>query len=259
MVVIFTNVIKPTHVCNLDCTYCYNEDVRKPVMSEAVLARAIEETIRYGSEVPGIRDIDFIWHGGEPMAVGLDFYRRVVDLSSRRSPVRIAHTIQTNGTLLDQKWADFLKANAFRVSVSIDGPAQLHDQVRVDRKGRGSHAKVMVGIEVLRENHIPFGVCVVISRKNKDHVDEIYDFLVENKLPFNVIPLTRSGAALSNYDDVGIDALEYAAAWTKMFDRWFATADDDYVFSSDFVHKTRAILSGKPTDCIGQAICSAYH
>jgi uncharacterized protein len=67
--------------------------------------------------------------------------------------------------------------------------------------------------------------------------------------------MNRSGGARENYLEVGLDAEEYADPWIRMYDRWF-DADDDYVYCSDFVFKTRAILAGRPADCIGLKQCS---
>lgn len=254
---IFTNVIKPTHICNLDCTYCYNDDVREPIMQEEVLERTIAQTFAYVRARHSSRLLSFIWHGGEPMVAGLPFYRKVVELQRRHGGgTRYDNSLQTNGILLDAKWLEFLKLEGFSLSISIDGPQDLHDRFRVDHRGRGSYQRVARAIERAREAGVPLGLCVVISRANIDRVEEIYDFVAQLHLPFNIIPLNRSGAARENYDEVGLDAEEYGDAWIQMYDRWFDAEGDDYVYCSDFVFKTRAIIAGRPADCIGLEQCS---
>jgi uncharacterized protein len=253
---IFTNVVKPTHLCNLDCTYCYNDDVRDPVMKPSTLERVVEQTFRYVEEHAKNRLVSFIWHGGEPTLPGVKFYERVSDLQDTYSMgLNYNNSIQTNGTLLDDRWLEFLSAHRYSVSISIDGPAELHDRFRTDRQGRGTFHRVDRAIKEVQEAGIPLGVCVVVSRANVHHLEEIYDFLAERQLRFNIIPLNRSGGARTNYADVGLEAEEYAPAWIRMFDRWF-DADTDYVYCSDFVFKTRAILAGRPADCIGLEQCS---
>jgi uncharacterized protein len=157
--------------------------------------------------------------------------------------------------LIDDSWLQFLKTHKFSVSISIDGPRHLHDKFRVDFRGRGSFDRVDRAIKMVQDAGLPLGVCVVISRANIDHVDEIYDFLASRDLRFNVIPLNRSGGARENFVDVGLDPEEYADAWIQLYDRWFE-ADEDYVYCSDFVFKTRAIAAGRPADCVGLANCS---
>jgi uncharacterized protein len=253
---IFTNVIKPTHLCNLDCKYCYNDDVRDPIMKEETLQRVIEETFQYVRQHTPNRHVNFIWHGGEPTIPGVAFYKRVIQLQKQFGDgVSHDNSIQTNGVLIDDKWLNFLKKSNFSVSISIDGPKQLHDEYRVDRGGKGSFDRVLQAISRIQEADIPLGLCVVVSRANKDYTEEIYDFIAPLGIPFNVIPMNRSGGARTHYDELGLDAEEYAEPWIRMYDRWF-DADQDYVYCSDFVFKTRAILAGKPADCIGLSHCS---
>ncbi|MBI4032588.1 radical SAM protein [Candidatus Berkelbacteria bacterium] len=253
---IFTAVVKPTHLCNLACTYCYNDDVRDPVMTPATLDRVVGQVFTYVRDHTPDRLASFIWHGGEPMVARLEYYERAVALQREYSgDIRYNNSIQTNGTLIDDAWLAFFRREQFTVSISIDGPAHLHDRFRVDRRGRGSFARVIDAIDRVRAAEVPLGICVVISRANIDQVDEIYDLLAERKLRFNIIPLNRSGGAREHYNDVGLGAEEYATAWIRMFDRWFE-AESDYVYCSDFVFKTRAILAGRPADCIGLAQCS---
>lgn len=253
---IFTNVVKPTHACNLACKYCYNEDAREPVMLESTLRRVIEQTFTYVKEYAPERLVSFIWHGGEPMIAGLSFFERAAEIQEEYAmDLKYNNSIQTNGTLLDQQWLEFFKSMGFTVSISIDGPRDLHDSCRIDRHGRGSFDKVEKAISMVQEAAIPLGVCVVISRVNVGHVEEIYDFLAARKLRFNVIPLNKAGGAQKLFDNIGIDPKKYADAWTRMYDRWF-DADEGYVYCSDFVFKTRAIIAGRPADCIGLEQCS---
>jgi uncharacterized protein len=254
--VIFTNVIKPTHICNLACTYCYNDDVRDPIMRDETLDRVVSQTFDFAERSVPDRVVNFIWHGGEPMVPGLRFYRKVVSLQKRYGRnIPFSNSIQTNGILVDENWIDFFKKHKFKVSISIDGPKALHDRYRVDARRRGSFDRVFRAIEKVQCAGIPLGVCVVISRANVDQVSEIYEFLASRQLPFNIIPLNRSGGGREHFDDVGLAAEEYAPAWIEMFDRWF-DADEDYVYCSDFIFKTRAILAGRPADCIGLANCA---
>lgn len=251
------NVIKPTHICNLNCTYCYNDDVRDPVMRPEVLERTIDQSFRYARSGRGFSEVDFIWHGGEPTVPGLDFYRTVISLQERYAAgVRYKNSIQTNGVLLNEAWCAFLREHDFGVSISIDGPKAINDRARVDYRGRGSFDRVMKGIDAATAAGLKPGVCIVISKLNIAEVGAIFDFLLERRLPFNVIPLNRSGNARENYADVGLDAGEYGDAWIALFDRWFSLPPEDYVYVQDFVLKVRAILFGRAADCIGMANCS---
>ena len=80
--------------------------------------------------------------------MGVDFFRR--RSSSRGStgarPDRSHHTIQTNGTLLNDEWCEFLAEHDFLVGISIDGPRRVHDAYRVDKRGRPTFDRVMRGV-----------------------------------------------------------------------------------------------------------------
>lgn len=257
---VFTNVIKPTHICNIACRYCYNEDARAPVMSLETLALVIEQTFDVPCSGPDATRYDFIWHGGEPLVPGLPFYERVVEVQARAAAgKRFSNTVQTNGLLINDDWTKFFKEHRFNVSISIDGPRALNDITRVDFRGRGTFDRVTRAFDILRKQRIPFGVCVVITKTNAGHADQIFEFLREQKLPFNVIPLTLSGSAKNTFGEIGLAPEEYADPWIAMYDRWFDSAKEDYVYCSDFAFKTKAILTGRPADCIGQVNCSRHH
>jgi len=253
---IFTNVIKPTHLCNLNCKYCYNEDVRDPIMRDETLNRIIQQTFQYANRNHGERLVSFIWHGGEPMLVKIPFYEKVVELQKKyNGGAKYNNSIQTNGVLINDQWLKFFKKNDFSVSISIDGTKEYHDRYRVDKMGRGSFDRVVEAIKKVQDAEIPLGACVVVSKANIDHTEEIYDFLAELKVSFNVIPMNRSGGAKDNFLNLGLHEDEYGDAWIKMYDKWF-DSDEKYVYCSDFVFKTRSILAGRPADCIGLQNCS---
>jgi len=104
----FVAIVKPTHICNLACTYCYNDDVRDPIMKDNTLNRVIDQVVLYASQLPQpIRKIEFIWHGGEPTVPGLRFYEKVVAQQKQCSNIHIENSIQTNGVLINEKWLKF--------------------------------------------------------------------------------------------------------------------------------------------------------
>jgi len=157
--------------------------------------------------------------------------------------------------LINDIWIKFFKEHDFSVSISIDGPKELNDQNRVDQHGYGSYDRVISAIKKVQDAKIPLGVCIVISADNKDHIEEIYSLVSSMQIPYNIIPINKSGRAIESYNELGLGAEEYADAWIKMYDIWF-DSDEDYVYCSDFVFKTRAILAGKPVDCIGLKNCT---
>ena len=184
-----THVGRPFHlltkpvgpICNLDCTYCFYLEKEKLYpdetrwrMSDEVLSEYIRQYIH---SQPG-PEINFAWQGGEPTLLGVDFFRRVIMLQKTYAGGKtICNAIQTNGTLLDDEWCSFLAQNRFLVGLSIDGPAELHDQYRVDKHQQPTFDKVMRGLELLKKHGVEFNTLTVVNRTNSQQPLLVYQFL----------------------------------------------------------------------------------
>jgi uncharacterized protein len=172
-------VLQASPFCNVNCDYCYlpnRTSTRR--MSMQVLESAIENT--YASDL--IRgELTVIWHAGEPLAVPTRWYEEAFGVISRAAPAgaNIVHSIQSNGTLLNQAWCDFIKRHDVRMGLSIDGPAFLHDSHRKSRRGEGTHEAAMRGLRLLKDNNIPFHVIAVITGDALDHASR---FMISSSL-----------------------------------------------------------------------------
>lgn len=154
-------IMKGTRYCNLRCSYCGTwRDGPNQRMSFAVLAR----TLHGAMTAPGVRAVEFFWHGGEPTLLPISFYHKALWLQQqfRRPGQTVSNTLQTNGTRLTPEWLDLLKRYRFRVEVSMDGPPEIHDRWRVDTAGRPTSQRVREGIDKLRAHGLePAAVMVV--------------------------------------------------------------------------------------------------
>lgn len=168
--------------CNLDCAYCfYLSKARLPGgpgpgrMSDETLEAFIRQYI------DGVTsgDVVFSWQGGEPALLGLDFYRKAVALEKKyaRPGQRIQNDLQTNGTLLDEEWAAFLKENRFLVGLSIDGPREIHDRYRIFKGGQPTFDKVFRTAQILRRHEVPFNTLTCVHRLNASRPLDVYRFL----------------------------------------------------------------------------------
>ncbi|MBR1632009.1 MAG: anaerobic sulfatase-maturation protein [Paludibacteraceae bacterium] len=166
--------------CNLRCDYCYYLEKsqlyasRRCQMSDEML----ELYIRNYIECQPSAEVQFCWHGGEPILRGLDFFRRAMVLQRKYAKGRrIDNSLQTNGTLLTDEWCRFLKDYDFLVGISIDGPEHCHDHYRHAAGGGGSFKQVMRGVNLLLKHDVPFNTMSVINSYNADYADEVYHFL----------------------------------------------------------------------------------
>ena len=183
-------------ICNLDCKYCFYLEKEKLYpdksnwrMPENVLERYIQQYIA-AQDVP---EITFAWQGGEPTLMGVDFFQRVVGYQQKYAEGKtVKNALQTNGTLLDDQWCAFFKEQDFLIGLSIDGPRQLHDKYRVDKKGEPTFDLVMRGMGLLKKHQVDFNNLVVVNRANQNHPLEVYNFLKEHGSGFmQFIPLVE--------------------------------------------------------------------
>jgi len=182
-------VIQPSPFCNINCDYCYLPDRSdKRRMDSSTLRKVVKGIF----ETDLVRDgITFVWHAGEPLAVPREWYREAYQLISEMAPpnLRITHSFQTNGTLLNEDWCDFIHETHTFIGLSIDGPAHIHDAHRKSRSGAGTHERAMRGAALLQSRGIDFHVISVVSDNSLDHADAIFDFFVSNgimRFGFNV-------------------------------------------------------------------------
>jgi uncharacterized protein len=178
----FHLLAKPTGaICNLDCAYCFflDKEVFYPGSKFRMTDDVLEQYIRQLIEAHQTNAVNIAWQGGEPTLMGLDFYRRVMALAEkyRRPGMRFMHTMQTNGTLLDDEWAAFLKEHNFLMGISLDGPRELHDVYRVDKGGQPTFDRVMRGLRLLQKYGVEYNVLTTVNRVNADYPLEVYRFL----------------------------------------------------------------------------------
>ncbi len=175
-------LVKPTGaVCNLSCKYCFflSKENLYPSRESRLMDEATLETyIRQLMESSPGPEVEVAWQGGEPLLRGLDFYRRSVQLANKycKPHQRILHTIQTNGTLVDDEWAAFFKANNYLLGLSVDGPRAMHDAYRINKKGEGSFDDVIRGWNCLRKHDVDVNILCAIHAANADHPLEVYHF-----------------------------------------------------------------------------------
>ena len=173
---------KPTGaICNLDCSYCFflSKEMLYPGSRFRMADDLLEAYIRQLLEAhPDGQEVAVAWQGGEPTLMGVEFFRRSVELveQHRRPGQTVAYTIQTNGTKLDDEWCEFLKEHDFLVGLSVDGPREIHDAYRVNKGGKGSFDEVMGGWRKLVEHGVEFNILCTVHDRNADRGAEVYRF-----------------------------------------------------------------------------------
>lgn len=166
--------------CNLRCEYCFYHECdqrKKTVMNISLLEKFIREYLEIFKG-----NLRFTWHGGEPLLAGIKFFEKIVEFQDKYSKKNqnILNTIQTNGTLINDKWAQFFKKHDFRIGVSIDGIEECHDRFRKNKNGYGSFKNTIKGIKILQKYRVPSSVLSTITKQNLKYAKENFEFFVED-------------------------------------------------------------------------------
>lgn len=282
----FHVMVKPRGaICNLDCSYCYylQKEELYPGSSFRMSSEVLEEFTRQYIEAQPVPEVIFGWQGGEPLLMGLDFFREALALQARyrRPGMRILNTLQTNGTKLDEEWSAFFAQNGFLVGISLDGPEELHDAYRVDKGGKPTFRRVMEGLRLLKAHGVEWNALTTIHAANAPYPLEVYRFLRDEagarfmqfipivererktrrlgtRLP--ILGTAGSGAGAGDgYGDSGltdrsVSAEAYGRFLTTVFDEW-VRRDVAKVFVQMFDVALSAWVGAPPPLCVFAETC----
>ncbi len=248
----FSLLVKPASFdCNLRCEYCFylkkeQQFGRGPHrMSDEILEHMIA-----GYLAGNRRNCTLGWQGGEPTVMGLDFFRRAVQLMQKHGHdgQQIANGLQTNGTLLDDDWAKFLAEYHFLVGVSVDGPPELHDPHRC-----GSHASVMRGIDALRRHRVEFNILTLVNSLNVKEPLKVYRYL-RDELGVNYLQFIECVEPQASF---ALGGEEWGEFLCTVFDEWYGH-DTTRVSVRFFDSVLNKIMTGAPSMCSMCRECGQY-
>ena len=204
----FQLIIQTNLSCNIRCKHCYEADGNYPV--ETMDYDTLEKIIMLAQKQ--YKKVSYLWFGGEPLIVGLDFYKKVVEFQRKyNANTEIKNSIQTNGILLTPEYIDFFKDNGFNVSISYD--AQYNDVLRERTNA------VETNIELCKTKNLKVSTISTISRDTSNKQIEMYDFLCSKNLnaKFNRIFPEGNGKVCRNYlisdEDYLSDMKEFFHSW----------------------------------------------
>ena len=223
---------KPTgSACNLHCDYCFflKKERLYPGSSMRMSDEVHEAYIRQLLEAHQVPQVTVAWQGGEPTLMGLDFFRRTVELQKKyqKPGTRIENTFQTNGILLNDAWCQFFHENNFLIGLSMDGPKELHDFYRKDKGGQGTFDRVVAAARLLQANKVEFNILGTVNSKNSHHSLDVYRFfrdeLGANYIQF--IPIVErdneSGFQEgTKVTDRSVEPAQFGRFLIEIFDEW---------------------------------------
>jgi uncharacterized protein len=260
---------KPTGaICNLACSYCFflDKEMLYPGSKFRMSDEVLEDYIRQLIAAHRSPQVTVAWQGGEPTLMGIDFYRRAIELQEkyRKPGMTFENTMQTNGTLLNDEWCRFFKENNFLIGISVDGPRELHDAYRMDKKGEGSFDRVMKGLRLLQNHGVEYNVLTTVNRINADYPLEVYRFLrdeagtdwiqfipVVERIDEKGNTLCQKGDRVS---DRSVKPEQFGNFLIRIFDEWVRN-DVGRVFVQTFEASARRWLGLPSGMCVFEETC----
>lgn len=224
-------------------------------MTPEILEQMIRQYIT--SQPATLPEINFAWQGGEPTLMGIDFFRQVVSLQNQIRPQDqvITNSIQTNGILLDDEWGAFLHEHNFLVGLSLDGPRELHDTYRVDRRGAGTFDRVLKGLEILKRHEVQFNILATVHRANGDYPVEVYNFFKEHGAAFlQFIPIIE-GNGNGGLTDHSVHSEQYGRFLIGILNQWLSQSDVGEIFVQDFDMLLSQVAGQASPVCIHAETC----
>ena len=261
-----TILVKPAGPdCNMACDYCFYLE-KGDLFGEQSVHRmpenVLEEMIRQGMQQAG-REVNFTWQGGEPLLMGLDFYKKAIEFQQRYgSGQTVGNGLQTNGLLIDDDWVQFLKSTNWLVGLSLDGPQHIHDHYRRTIGGKSTWQAVLSNTEKLLQADVAVNALTVINDYSVRFPEEIYSFHKELGLKYmQFIPCVEAQEGeLSGIHPFSVPAEAYGTFLCKLFDLWM----DDFaeglpttsvrMFDS-LIHYYLGLV---PPECTMQEECGTY-
>ena len=262
----FHVLAKPTGpICNLDCQYCFflSKESLYPGdrfrMSDDLLGRYLRQYL--DAQPDG--EVTVAWQGGEPTLMGVDFFRRAVATAEavRRPGQHLQHTIQTNGTLLTDEWCGFFADHRFLVGISIDGPPDVHDRYRVDKRGGATSERVLRGLGLLRAHGVDVNVLCTVHAANQDRPLDVYRYFRDDLgiefIQFIPIVERENDTGFQEGDTVTDRSVEpgaWGAFLEAVFDEW-VVRDVGTVFVQMFDAALASWCGLPSTLCIFRETC----
>lgn len=218
-------MVKPaSSLCNLRCKYCFYHDVaaKRQAYGFGIMdGRTSRILVQKALEYADGHNVYFVFQGGEPCLAGLDFFKDFVAAAEELNTggSNIFCSLQTNGTLIDENWCQFLKEKNFLVGLSLDGNME-GNRYRTDDKGENSFPRAVRAADLMTENGVEFNVLSVVTGYLADHIGEQYDFLVSKGYRYlQFIPCLRPFGDNSD-DPVYLTPGQYADFLVTAFKRY---------------------------------------
>lgn len=249
-----TAVIETTENCNLNCSFCLRPSFKKQYMSLDILEKIIAHLLEFAED-----RVDFIWHGGEPLLIGLDFFKEILIFQEKhnKKEIIIKNNVQTNGTTLSKKFINFFEKENFDIGTSIQGTKEIHDSVRKDKAGNPTYDKIISNISKLKNK--PSSI-IVLTKEVLGKEKEIYESIKSLACGVRIseyFPGNASGEIASDKmpESQMPTPEEYGKSMLKFYEVW--KADINPIEIKPITEMIRSFVRGESNSCLySQKACN---
>ncbi|MDH2997726.1 anaerobic sulfatase maturase [Pasteurellaceae bacterium LFhippo2] len=248
--------------CNIKCEYCFylNKEEIVTHQTRFMSDETLENYVRNYIESQAHNTVNFVWQGGEPTLLGLDFFKQAVRFQQKFANGKtITNAFQTNGIALNHQWAEFFKQHNFLLGISIDGLAEIHNKYRISVNGQPTFERVAHAIELLKQHQVEFNTLTVVNDQNWDKGKQTYQALKALGSTFmQFIPIVETGACRSstNIQNFSVPQQGYGRFLVDVFQEWLKE-DVGKVFVIEFDNLLGQWLGYPSSSCVHQQTCGS--
>lgn len=255
-------LIKPaSSLCNMRCKYCFYADIATlrevksfGIMKEETTNKLIKQAF---SSLDEKGQVVFAFQGGEPTMAGLDYFKHFIQIVNqyKKSNQQVRYAIQTNGLIIDEEWSSFFHQHQFLVGISLDGPKDNHDYLRVDTQHKETFLRIMKTIDLLKKHRIEFNILTVLTNTLAKHPKKLYDFYRKHDLHYiQLIPCLNG---LEDKHQFSLTPELYASFFDRFFQEWLVDFQHNIFRSINLFDNIIPMLIGqRPYQCGLLGYCS---
>jgi len=252
-------LIKPASSnCNLRCKYCFyhslseNREIKSyGIMDINTLEILVQKTLEYADV-----GCTFAFQGGEPTLVGLEFFEKLMEFQKKYNTkgVKINNALQTNGIVIDDRWAKFLHDNNFLVGLSLDGTKDVHDMNRIDSANKGTFNRIMKTVDLFNKHKVEYNILFVVNSTVARHVAKIYNFFKRKNFRYlQFIPCLDPLDEDPGGHIYSLTPDRFTTFLKTLFDLWYEDIKKDNIISIRYFDNLVGMLMGYPPENCGMS------
>ncbi len=244
--------------CNLRCDYCFYSGLdqsKKTIMDISTLSLFMQQFLTNQAS----KHIQFIWHGGEPLLAGLDFFEEALNIQRSYPDYKISNALQTNGSLINDSWISFFKENDFGIGISFDGSKSSHDAHRLNTAGKGTFDSLIENIKLCNSRGLKTGLIQTITKDNINNLEAdweyIYSNLGQDRWGVNIY---NCNSTISNLQSLGVNNIDLNNIYERLINFWMSK-DDEELSIGEIDDLLSGVLGKRPKGCTFNGTCGSSY